>query len=96
VILWGYWARPSTLTNGEDWYRYDANGGGVCWDTGDDVTEAEAQPFTWTLEGDKLELIHEGEMGEKIPKTYTVTTLSATVLAYRDNYGNSYSFARQR
>lgn len=93
-FLIGKWERPSTLTNGKDYYRYDANYSGATWDTGDDVSEAEAQPFTWSLEGATLTQIYEGEMGQKVPKTYTLVTLNDSTLSYRDNYGVSATFIK--
>ncbi|MDO4191049.1 MAG: hypothetical protein Q4D14_05125 [Bacteroidales bacterium] len=93
-LLVGYWQRLSTLTDGQDCYRYNADGTGVTWDTGDDMTEAEGQPFTWTLTGDELVLIHEGEMGAKIPKTYTLKELTSSRLSYVDAYKVSYTFMR--
>ena len=75
--------------------HYNAEGTGYTWDTADDVTEEEAQPFTWKLEGSTLTQIHLMEMGGNVPKTYTVTKLNATTLAYRDDYGKSYTFTKQ-
>jgi hypothetical protein len=93
-MLIGKWRRQSTITIGEDCYRYDANGSGVAWDTGDNVSEAEGQPFTWSMRGATLELIHIGEMGEKIPKIYTLKILNTSTLSYKDEYGVSYTFSR--
>ena len=53
--------------------RYDANKSGATWDTADDVTEAEAQIFTWTITQDQLEQIHIIQNGGKIPKVYSIT-----------------------
>ena len=61
----------------------------------DDVTEEEAQPFTWTLENATLTQIHQMEMGGNVPKTYTVTKLTATLLEYHDDYGKYYTFMRE-
>ena len=74
---------------------YNAAGTGYTWDTADDVTEEEAQPFTWTLEKATLTQIHLMEMGGNIPKTYTVTKLNATTLEYHDDYGKYYTFTRE-
>lgn len=75
--------------------RYDLDNTGATWDTADDVTEAEAQPFTWTIEIDQLEQIHIIENGGVIPKVYTVTTLNETTLVYEDEYGNETTFSKQ-
>ncbi|MDR1459744.1 MAG: hypothetical protein LBI60_05990, partial [Bacteroidales bacterium] len=60
-----------------------ANGTGYFWDEGEDVSENEAQTFTWTLEKSELTQIHDMEIsGAKVPKTYTVTELTASSLKY--------------
>ena len=97
-LLIGKWKRPSVSETGEtgyDCYRYDANGSGVTWDTADDVKGKEAQPFIWTLDKDRLTILHQGEMGEVIPKTYTIKTLTSTTLSYEDDYGvNFFTFSK--
>ena len=80
-------------------YRYDTGGAGVTWDTADDVTEAEAQAFTWTLVKSDLTHIHVTEMGLDgtrvgIPKVYTVEKLTTTQLVYSDAFGARYSFTK--
>ena len=71
---------------------YGKDGSGYTWDEADDVTEAEAQPFTWGLNGNVLTQVHTMEMGGNVPKAYTVTKLTATELVYEDNYGKVHSF----
>ena len=83
TLLTGKWQETNSL----NFEVYNADGTGYTWDEADDVTEAEAQPFTWTLEEDVLTHIHIMEMGGSIPKIYTVTKLTATELAYEDDYG---------
>ncbi|MGN0186970.1 MAG: hypothetical protein ACI392_04400 [Paludibacteraceae bacterium] len=75
---------------------YAANHTGTTWDTADDVTEAEAQSFTWQLDKSTLTQIHIMEMtGEgTIPKVYTVLTLNATTLTYEDDYGKKVTFSK--
>jgi hypothetical protein len=93
----GKWRRPVTAQNGSngyDCYRYDTGGKGVTWDTSDDVTEKEAQAFDWSLEGANLKIIHKGEMGQVIPKSYTVITLSSTTLSYKNEYGERFTFSK--
>lgn len=89
TLLSGYWV-SGTLHE-----YYDANGTGYTWDTWDDVTEEEAQPFTWTLEDATLTQIHKMEMGGNVPKVYTVTKLNTSTLEYRDDYGKYYTFTRE-
>src|SRR5512140_2973276 len=74
TLLTGKW-KSGTL-----FYKYLANGTGGTWDTADNVTEAEAQAFTWTLVEDVLTQIHVLEMGGSVPKIYTVTELTSTSL----------------
>ena len=64
------------------------------WDEADDVTEDEAQLFTWTLVESELTHIHILEMGGTVPKVYTVTELTATSLKYKDDFGKSFSFTK--
>lgn len=93
-FLIGKWERPSN--NGLECYRYDANYNGVTWDTGEDVSEAEGQPFTWSVESATMTHIHIMQMGGKIPKTYTLLTLNDSTLSYRDEYGNSFTFIKTK
>lgn len=75
--------------------RYDSDNSGATWDTADDVTEAEAQKFTWTIETDQLEQIHIIENGGVVPKVYTLISLTETTLKYTDDYGVSKTFIKQ-
>jgi hypothetical protein len=88
TLLTGKW-KSGTL-----FYKYLANGTGGTWDTSDNVTEAEAQAFTWTLVNDLLTHIHILETGGSVPKIYTVTELTATSLKYHDDFGVSFSFTK--
>lgn len=89
TLLFGKWQ------SGTEFYRYEMDGTGAAWDTADDVTEAEAQGFTWTLVQSELTHIHVMEMGGSgVPKVYTVTQLTATSLRYRDDFGKSYAFTK--
>lgn len=89
TLLIGKWTRPSTLSDGQDCYRYNADYTGATWDTGEDVSEAEGQPFTWSVESATMTHIHIMEEGGKIPKTYTLLTLNDSTLSYRDEYESS-------
>jgi hypothetical protein len=75
-------------------YKYNSDYTGGTWDTADNVTEAEAQPFTWTLDKSELTQVHILAVGGKVPKSYTVTELTATSLKYHDTFG-SYSFTKE-
>ncbi len=88
-LLIGRWA------SGTLFYKYLSDHTGSTWDTSDDVTEAEAQKFTWTLVKSELTHVHIMEVGGNVPKVYTVTTLTSTSLKYKDDFGTSYSFTKQ-
>ena len=79
TLLIGKWK------SGTVYERYDSDKSGATWDTSDDVTEEEAQVFTWTLIKDQLEQIHIIQNGGIAPKTYVVTTLTASTLIYEDS-----------
>jgi hypothetical protein len=87
-LLIGKW-QSGTL-----YYKYLADGTGGTWDTADDVTEAEAQAFTWTLVKSELTHIHLLETGGSVPKIYTVTELTSTSLKYKDDFGVNFSFTK--
>jgi hypothetical protein len=86
-LLIGKW-KSGTL-----FYKYLNDGTGGTWDTADDVTEDEAQAFTWTLVNATLTQIHILEIGGTVPKVYTLTELTATSLKYHDDF-NSFSFTK--
>ncbi len=90
TLLVGKWQENNSL----NFEVYKADGTGYTWDEADDVTENEAQPFTWTLEENILTHIHIMEMGAEIPKVYTVTKLTATELSYEDDYGKVHTFSK--
>ena len=100
TLLIGKWSRPSpfaTVENpGDEFYRYDSDGGGATWDSSDDVTEAEAQLYTWSITGSKLTQVHVIEMGGTVTKIYQLIDLSATSLYYKDDFGKTYSFHKVR
>lgn len=88
TLLTGKWK------SGTVYYKYLTDGTGATWDTADDVTEAEAQPFTWTLVNDLLTQIHIMQISGNVPKIYTLTELTATSLKYHDDFGGSFSFTK--
>lgn len=87
-FLMGKWV------SGTVYYKYLSDYSGKTWDTSDDVTEAEAQSFTWTLVKSELTHIHIMEVGGNVPKVYTVTELTATSLKYKDGFGKTFSFSK--
>ena len=62
----------------------------------DDVTEAEAQEFKWTLIKSDLTLTHKIETTDEygVPKVYTIVELTTRMLTYKDDFGNTYSFSK--
>lgn len=90
AYIYGTW-RENTVH-----YKYNTNGKGVTWDTADDVTKQEGQPFTRTLVKSELTHIHimESSGGDKIPKIYTVSELTSTTLKYKDDFGVLHSFVK--
>jgi hypothetical protein len=88
TLLIGKWVE------GTVYERYNADYTGYTWDTADDVSEEEAQDFTWSLDEDQLVQIHIMEIGGNIPKTYTVTELNATNLSYQDDYGTIHNYTK--
>ena len=98
-LLIGKWSRTSpyaTAENqGSEFYRYDKGGTGAHWDTADDVSEEEAQTFSWRLEKDLLTIEHDKEIDSTtVPKHYTLTVLNASTLTYKDDFGKSYTFKK--
>ncbi len=75
---------------------YNEDGTGYTWDTKDDITEEEAQTFSWEIEEEYcLIQYHNMESSEAVvPKTYTIEVLSNTALEYSDSYGVTHSFER--
>ena len=94
ALLIGKWERTSK--SGE-YYRYDRGGTGATWDTSEDISEEEAQTFSWTLEKDLLTLLHNMEMDstKKVPKYYTITALDDKTLTYKDDFKNSFTFTKK-
>jgi hypothetical protein len=88
TLLIGKWV------SGTVYYKYISDYTGGTWDTADDVTEEEAQPFTWSLVKSELTHIHIMEVGGNIPKVYTVTELTASVLKYKDDFGVTYTYTK--
>lgn len=88
-LLLGKWR------SGTEYWVYNSDNTGYTWDTGDDVTEEEAQRFKWTLVQADLTHIHIFEQGgDGPPKYYTVVELTSTSLRYKDDFGNTFSFSK--
>ena len=74
--------------------KYFDNGTGRTWDTSDDVTEEEAQPFEWSLDGDQLIQEHIMFEGQVVPRLLTITQLNSLTLVYEDSGGVTHTFHR--
>lgn len=95
IGLWETSSQSSSAADARLYYRYGGDYLGATWDTGDDVTEHEAQMFEWELNGEVLTQYHLGEMGQKIPKEYILKTLTPTSLVYVDDLsGKEYRFTK--
>jgi hypothetical protein len=88
-LLIGKWVTEKTV-----FYKYTPDHNGLTWDTSDDVTEDEAQKFTWNIKKSVLTQTHIMEIGGNVPKVYTITTLSSTNLIYKDDFGNVTTFTK--
>ena len=88
-LIIGKWVTNNTL-----FYKYAADSTGSTWDTSDDVTEAEAQKFTWNIKKSVLTQTHIMEIGGNVPKVYTITSLNSTSLVYKDDFGNVTTFTK--
>lgn len=89
-LLVGEWVR------GTEHELYLADGTGRMWDTGDDVSDAEAQRFSWTLDSNLLTLICHLELGGVVPKRFVVTFADDENLSYNDPYGKAHLWDRKR
>lgn len=101
-LMYGKWQTGST------YYRFDRTSvqyqifdsttvavNGARWNTSDDVSEDEAQPFIWSLNGSELTITTQMFMGGKVPKTYTVTAQTKTDMTWQDSYGNSIQLTKK-
>jgi hypothetical protein len=81
---------PGKWQDGQYYEKYFSDGTGYFWDEAEDVSESDAQTFTWELSKNELTQIHDMEMGKtKVPWRYTVTELTASTFKY-----NGRSFKR--
>ncbi len=104
TLLYGKWLltteNGNTDLDKEEYWIYYSGGKGKTWDVSEDITEAEALPFTWTLVQSELTQIHVTEIfsdGTRadIPKVYQVTNLTSKTLSYKDRLGYSATFTKQ-
>ena len=85
----GEWAR------GTRHVRYMAGGTGLKWDTGDDVQAIEGQPFTWTIEDNRLEALYPmATMGGVVSVRRQVVYIDYSVMKLQDDYGGVFEYSR--
>jgi hypothetical protein len=91
TLLYGKW--QGTWEGKTVYYKYFDDGTGYTWVPADDVTEEEATDFTWTLVQAEFTQIYVGQMGQTVPKVYTITELTSSTLKYKDDF-DSYSYTK--
>lgn len=80
ALMTGKWV------SGTEYYYFASDGNGYTWDSSE-VTEQDAQDFTWSLSGSVLTINHKmGISSAQITKIYTLQTLSSTTLKFKDDY----------
>lgn len=72
------------LDNTQEYWRFDSGHYGETWDVSDDVQEGEGTKFSWELDGNKLEVVLTGEMGEVVPYDYKVLALTSSAMKLKD------------
>ena len=88
-LLIGKWNQVNTQV----YFIYASDYTGKTWDEAEDVSEAEANTFRWTLDRATLTQIHIiPVVGGEAPEVYTVTQLTSSKLTYEDDFGHEYSF----
>ena len=85
--LVGLWQR----TGSQEYWRYASDHTGVTWDEAEDITEEESNlTFRWTLNGDELGHVFNGQMGNQaVSRYYTITQISSTTMKWEDDYGTT-------
>jgi hypothetical protein len=88
-LLIGYWK------SGTDNMHFAADHTGAWWDSAETPDESYATKTQWSLSGDALsiKLCFQDVGGCDVPKSYTVTELSATKFVFTDGY-KSRSFTK--
>ena len=98
-MLYGKWQEGTVFEHYYDSHieRVLPNGdtvqvNGTTWDESE-VHEDEAQFFNWTLTGSTLKHEHVGTF-VMVPKVYTITMLTSSLMIYRDDYGATHHFSK--
>ena len=88
--LLGKWLLDDT----QEYWRFDSGHYGETWDVSDDVQEGEGTKFSWELDGNKLEVVLTGEMGEVVPYDYKVLALTSSSMKLKDSFDNEKTYHR--
>lgn len=80
-LLLGKWVRNNTI-----FFKFMSDYNGLVWDEADQITEAEAGKFKWSLKKSFLNLSFE-TIGKNVDKNYIVTLLNSDSLVYKDDSG---------
>lgn len=76
-------------------WRFDSTYTGETWDISEDVQEGEGTKFEWSTYKDQLRLVFNGEMGQRIPKDYIVTSQTVSRFECKDVYDTPIIFVRK-
>lgn len=87
----GKWVKSGT----QEYWRYDSGHYGETWDEGEDVHEGEGTKFSWSLEGDDLEILLTGEMGQVVPYDYEIVALTGESMRLKDAFDNESTYYKQ-
>ena len=83
-LIYGKW-----MTVDKQYFEvYNSDGTGKFWNLADDVTEDEAQKFTWEFDegsDDKFIQYHEMEIGGMVPQYCNILELTSTTFKYNNN-----------
>lgn len=90
--LIGTWVKSGT----QEYWKYDADHNGVTWDESEDIGHHESNlTFTWSIAEDVLTHAFPGEMGNQaVPKVYTITEISGSMMKWKDEEGFRYNLER--
>ena len=91
--LVGRWAEEGTQV----YWHFTGSHDGETWDEADDVHEGEdgSTHFTWSLSGSDVTCQMQGQMGQVVPKVYTITSMGADSFTWRNSYGISTTFIKK-
>lgn len=83
-LIYGKW-----MTVDKQYFEvYNSDGTGKFWNLADDVTEDEAQKFTWEFDegsDDKFIQYHEMEIGGIVPQYCNILELTSTTFKYNND-----------